>query len=173
MPMQPITAYNQCLLCGGKLKPEGPRLLICSQCGHHHYINPSPCNAVIIENEKGEILLVERKADPKKGYWDLPGGFIEPYETFEDSVKREIREELSIEIKIEKIVGVYNDTYLFQGVELPTLGVAVSAKIISGEPKASDDISSYQFFPKTEILNQKIAFPSVSQALSDYLTPTP
>jgi NAD+ diphosphatase len=167
--MNPISAYKHCLLCGGDLKSEGSRLLICASCGHHHYINPYPCNAVIIENELGEILLVERKLDPKKGYWDLPGGFIEPDESFEESVKREIREELNVEIDIKNIVGIYSDNYLFQGVIIPTLGVLAAAQITSGKLTPADDIASYKFFPKHVVLQQKIAFKSVEEGIKDYL----
>jgi ADP-ribose pyrophosphatase YjhB (NUDIX family) len=167
--MNPSDAYKHCLLCGSTLEKKEKRLLVCTNCGYHHYINPFPCNAVIIENEKGEILLVKRKFDPQKGYWDLPGGFIEPHENLETSAKREIKEELNIDITINKIVGVYQDTYIYQNIEVPTLGIAVSAKITSGELHVADDISGYQYFPKEQVLQQKIAFKSVEQAIKDYL----
>jgi ADP-ribose pyrophosphatase YjhB (NUDIX family) len=166
--MNPKDAYKHCLLCGGKLLVK-ETYFECSQCGHHIYNSPAPCNAVIIENNNGEILLVKRKIDPKKGYWDLPGGFIQPNEAFETSVKREIKEELGIEIEVKQIIGVYHDEYLFQNVFQPTLGIVVSAKILNGKLSASDDISSYKFFPKTEVLKQKIAFKSIAQGLENYL----
>jgi NAD+ diphosphatase len=167
--MNPNQAFKHCLLCGNLLNIEEPRLLVCSSCGHHHYINPNPCNAVIIENEEGKILLVERKIDPKKGYWDLPGGFIEPGENMEESAEREISEELNVEIKITGLVGTYHDTYIYQNVEIPTLGLVVSAKITKGTPTPSDDVSSYQYFAKDEILDLPLAFKSVKQGLTDYL----
>ena len=167
--MNPTIAFKHCLLCGNSLKVEGPRLLICSSCGHHHYINPAPCNGVIIENEQGEILLVKRKIDPKKGYWDFPGGFIDPDEDLEQSAKREILEELNVEIEVKSIIGTYSDLYVYQGVEIPTIGFVVSARITKGNPTPSDDISSYQYFPKNEVLNLPLAFKSVKEGLSDYL----
>jgi NAD+ diphosphatase len=167
--MNPTIAYKHCLLCGNSLKVEGPRLLICSSCGHHHYINPSPCNGVIIENEKGEILLVERKVDPNKGYWDFPGGFIDPDEDLEESVKREISEELNVEIEMRSIVGFYHDTYIYQAVEIPTINVVVSAQITKGTPTPSDDIAGYKYFAKNEVLNLPLAFKNVKQGLTDYL----
>jgi ADP-ribose pyrophosphatase YjhB (NUDIX family) len=167
--MNPTQAFKHCLLCGNSLNVEGPRLLVCSKCGHHHYISPNPCNGVIIENEKGEILLVERKVEPKKGYWDFAGGFINPDENLEESCKREIREELSIEIEVTSIVGSYSDIYVYQGVQIPTLGFVVTARIISGTPTPKDDISSYKFFPRDQVLDLPLAFKSVKQGLADYL----
>jgi NAD+ diphosphatase len=170
--MKPEDKLKYCSICGNKLDLRGPRLLVCTKCGYHHYVNPSPCNAVIIENDNGEILLVERGADPKKGFWDLPGGFIEPGESFDESVRREVREELNVEIEIGKFIGVYHDSYIYQDIEVPTLGLTVTAKITSGEPRATDDIASYKFFPKEEVLKQEIAFKSVEQGLRDYLNKT-
>jgi ADP-ribose pyrophosphatase YjhB (NUDIX family) len=51
--------------------------LACANCSLSYYLNPKPCTAVILVNDKGEYLLVERAVDPVKGYWDLPGGFVE------------------------------------------------------------------------------------------------
>lgn len=166
--MKPIVAYKFCPVCSLPLAQIEPRLLVCKK-GHKLYINPLPCNAVIIENENGEILLVKRKVDPKKGYWDWPGGFIEPNEDLEVSVKREIQEELQVEIEITGIVGVYSDHYLYEGIDYPTIGLVVSAKIISGKLKASDDISGFKFFPKSEVLKQKFAFNTIKTGLTDYL----
>jgi len=60
---------------------------------------PKPTVAVIIENEKGEILLEKRNVEPYKGFWCLPGGHIEFGEKVRDVAKRETLEETGIEIE--------------------------------------------------------------------------
>jgi NADH pyrophosphatase NudC (nudix superfamily) len=166
--MDPRTAYIFCPRCGNKLK-EIPEHLECTSCGFIFYINPIPCNAVVIENEKQEILLAKRKFDPKKGYWDLPGGFLKTGENYFESVKREIKEELHIEIKVTGIVGIYEDTYLFQNILNPTLLITAAAKILSGILKADDDVSDYKFFPREQVLQQKLSFSGIQKSLEDYL----
>lgn len=166
--MNPTKAYKFCPVCSNPLNLKEERVLVCKN-GHKLYINPVPCNAAIIENEIGEILLVKRKYDPNKGFWDWPGGFINPGENLEQSVKREIKEELNIEIEIDKIVGIYNDEYLYQGINFPTIGMVVSVKIVSGKISPSDDVSGYKFFPRSEVLKQKLAFKTIKQGISDYL----
>lgn len=68
------------------------------------YIGVS-AGAVII-NENGEILLTKRSQNAKneKGKWESPGGAVEFWETREDAVKREIKEELGIEIEITRVL---------------------------------------------------------------------
>ncbi len=168
--MELVNILKFCSKCKGDYKKENGRLFVCTNCGFKQYINPVPCNGVIIKNREDQIMLVKRKIEPKKGYWDLPGGFIEPGESFEESVKREIKEELNIEIEITKILGVYNDYYLYEGVKYPTLGIVVEAKMITDNIKAADDISSYKFFNKEEVLKQNLAFTSLRKSLNDYLS---
>lgn len=166
--MKPQDAYKYCQLCAGTLTPEND-YLVCTKCSYKHHFNPAPCNAVIIENDNNEILLVKRRVDPKKGYWDLPGGFISLGENLEESCKREIKEELGVEITVGNIIGTYADLYLYQNVEISTLGIVVSAKVISGTFSPADDITEYKFFPKEHVLEQNLAFKSVEQSLTDYL----
>nr|MBI5455719.1 NUDIX domain-containing protein [Candidatus Levybacteria bacterium] len=144
-------------------------MLRCKKCRFEFYINALPCNAVLIENEKGEILLVKRKFDPKKGYWDWPGGFLDSYESLKDSIKREIKEELGVKIELEKFVGAYSDTYLFQNINNPVIVLVMAGKI-KGEIKVSDDVSGYKYFSKKDIFKQKLAFASMRIGLRDYIT---
>ena len=58
--------------------------------------------AALVKNEQGQILLVN---SPWRG-WEYPGGLIEPGETFETALRREIREEAGVEVEIERFVGI-------------------------------------------------------------------
>jgi NADH pyrophosphatase NudC (nudix superfamily) len=166
--MSPKEAYKHCIRCGSTLTDK-QTFLQCSACGFKQFLGPTPSNGVILENEKGEILLVKRKGNPKKGWWDIPGGFIDGGESLEHSVQREIREELNIEVQMTGIIGVYEDTYLYQEINIPTILTIVSAKIISGVMQSSDDIAGFQYFSKDAVIKQEIAFPSVRQGIIDYL----
>lgn len=171
--MRPVDAFTFCPRCAAALLKRDPYLLVCSSCNHHFYINPLPTNAVIITNAKQEILLVKRKYPPMVGYWDLPGGFMHPFETIEESVQREVREELGVLVSVERIVGVYDDTYLFRGIKNGTISIVVTAILLSDAPFiAADDISGFEFFPKHMVLQQKIGFKSMRQAIKDYINQT-
>lgn len=55
---------------------------------------------------KGQILLVKRANEPSKGKWGIPGGRIELGETIYEAARREVLEECSVEIEIERVLDV-------------------------------------------------------------------
>ena len=62
--------------------------------------------AVVLDGRK--VLLIRRGADPLKGQWSLPGGGLETGERLEDGLRREVREEVGLEINILGLAGVYD-----------------------------------------------------------------
>ncbi|HSX09141.1 MAG TPA: NUDIX domain-containing protein [Candidatus Saccharimonadales bacterium] len=65
--------------------------------------------AAIID-DTGKILITKRgkKAKNERGKWEIPGGGVEFNETFETALKREIKEELDVEIEILELLGIYD-----------------------------------------------------------------
>lgn len=48
----------------------------CGVCGKWHYHNSKPCAGALVVRD-GKVLLAQRGVEPFKGYWDIPGGFLE------------------------------------------------------------------------------------------------
>ena len=71
----------------------------CQACHMELYFNPGTAVCALLTNDKDELLVVIRAHEPEKGMWDLPGGFVDPGETAEQAVHREISEELNIEVQ--------------------------------------------------------------------------
>ena len=161
--------YNFCSRCKGDLEEKSEKLLVCKKCKFHFYINPIPCNGLILENEKGEIVLIRRKYDPGKGMLDVPGGFVDIDENFDQSLVREIKEELGFELKDFKYLGSYKGRYLFQGINYYTVCATYTAKVLKEEFQALDDVGEIVKFKPNEIPMEEIAFQAVKDALSDYL----
>ena len=139
----------------------------CEKCGADFYVNPRPCNAIIITNSKGEILLTKRAFDPAAGLWDLPGGFIDIGETAEESVVREGREELGVTLEHIHYLCSGPDRYLFKGVNYHTLGFVFTARIAAGQtPTPHDDVAELCFFAPQHIPAQELACPILRSTIA-------
>lgn len=66
---------------------------------------------IITDKASGKILVTERGYGEFLGKWEFPGGKIEPGETREAALVRELREELAIDVKIEKFIGTVEYDY--------------------------------------------------------------
>ena len=62
------------------------------------------CGAAIVRD--GRLLLVKRRRAPEAGHWSLPGGKVDFVESVADAVKREIREEVGLEIELLRSLGI-------------------------------------------------------------------
>lgn len=165
-----ISKFKFCPSCRNKVKKISNRLIDCHSCGFHFYLNPCPTNALIIENNQEEILLVKRKFNPYKNMWDLPGGFLDFNETIEESVTREIKEEINIKINNFNYLGSFVDRYLYKGVNYHTICFIFYTKIdknLTFKPK--DDVAKLKFFPKNKIPWEEIAFKGIKKALKEYI----
>lgn len=69
--------------------------------------------AIILRERNGikELFATQRGYGDFKGGWEFPGGKLEPGETPEQCIEREIREELATEVKAEKVLGVVEYDY--------------------------------------------------------------
>ncbi|HXY18062.1 MAG TPA: NUDIX domain-containing protein [Candidatus Nitrosopolaris sp.] len=160
--------FKFCPRCGSQFGNKD-NLLKCPACGLSFYINPKPCTAVVMINEKGEYLLVKRAVEPGKGLWDLPGGFVEENETFEENARREVYEELGIDLSNQlHYTGSHTEPYSFQGVNYPTLAVCFVCKFPRGtKPKPADDVAEYKFFSPKSLPTESFAFEAMKRDFAD------
>lgn len=90
--------HQYCGSCGGQTQMvENDRARRCPRCGLTNYPRLSP--AVIVLVRRGEQVLLSRAHQFPEGLYSVQAGFVEPGETLEEAVAREVREEVSIEIK--------------------------------------------------------------------------
>lgn len=101
---------------------------------------------LLVQTEEG-ILLTKRAIDPYKGCWHIPGGTVYYKETLEDALKRVAKNELGVEVEVEKFMGFiyYPNLIQDQGFDWP-VGSAYLAKITGGKPSNSDQGEEVRFF---------------------------
>lgn len=115
--------------------------------------------AALVTNEQGEILLVK---SPWRG-WEYPGGLIEPGETFQQALHREVREESGVEIEITGFVGICKN------VEKDIVNIDFTAKYVSGDLTTSEE-STEVIWVTPERAMEIITFPLTKKRLANMLS---
>ncbi len=139
--------------------------LTCPHCGNimEKYRNPFPTVDIIIEMERGGIILIKRK-NPPFG-WALPGGFVDYGESLESAAVREAEEETSLKVALKYQLGAYSDPQ--RDPRQHTLSVVFVATA-TGEPRAADDAADVGIFDHNS-LPDSLAFDH-EKILLDYFS---
>ena len=96
--------HQFCGKCGGRTDPlEGERGRACAGCGLHFFPRVTPAIIVAVVRN-GKILLAQSSRFPT-AFYSVLAGFVEPGETFEECVHREIREEVGVEVENLRYFG--------------------------------------------------------------------
>lgn len=89
---------------------------------------------VIIENDKGEIL-VGKRLSAYSPWYSIPGGHLELGETFEAAAIKEVKEETGLDIKNLKVVAVTNNLKTYQSSGKHYVSVNLHTKDFTGVPQ--------------------------------------
>lgn len=108
---------------------------------------------VLVENQQGQVLLQKRS---DTGEWCVPGGALEPGETYIEAAARELREEVGIEVKDLKLFGLYSgddrEIHYPNGDVVYSLSVIFTAHEYTGVISDEDsEVLEHRFFNRDEI----------------------
>lgn len=167
---KPEAVIKHCPKCGSNnFYFQGEKSFLCDQCGFHFFINSAAAVAGLIENEKGELMLTIRAFNPNKGMLDLPGGFVDPFESAESAIAREIKEELNLDIIELSYLTSFPNEYIFSGYSVFTTDLAFICKVSGWENMhIKDDISDIRFVSENTIPWEEITAPSISNIIKSY-----
>lgn len=156
-----------CPRCKNELEENEEGHFLCPDCGFTFYRNPRPATSVVIK-EKGRVLLARRGIEPKKGKWDLVGGFLEYDEAPQECALRETKEETDLEVEVENFLGFYMDRYLDATNEIERSVLTTGFQVQRNKkkkPTPKDDVSELKWFD-LEDLPDELAFKNTSYFLN-------
>ncbi len=108
-------------------------------------VSPSSQSSQVAEGP--EVLLIKRGREPYKGRWAFPGGFIEEEETFEESARRELLEETTVEVGGLVFLGLYGDPGRDpRGRTITAAYYAVADRKKLAQPRGGDDADEARWF---------------------------
>jgi 8-oxo-dGTP diphosphatase len=123
----------------------------------------------IISYPQNRILLIKRSTPPFVGYWALPGGRVDPGETVEQTIVREVKEETGLDVTVINKVGEYHEQGVQGGAEYDYYPACFLVKVVGGEIKKQEsEIKEIKLFSLNAVPTA-LAFEH-AQMIKDYLT---
>jgi 8-oxo-dGTP diphosphatase len=146
-----LDGWRICPRCGGSLTHDAGHAR-CEACGERYWAGSVPGVQGLLERD-GRLLLARRALEPRRGHWDLPGGFLDEGEDPVDGLRREFREETGLDVEPVELLRIdiepYDDRYVFSVTWIVTA---------AGEAVAADDVEELRWFRPSELPGE-MAFP--------------
>lgn len=135
--------------------------LVCPECDHIEYQNPKIVN-VVVATYGDKFLFCKRNISPRKGYWTLPGGYMELGETLREGAAREAVEESGATVKPDALLAIYQPPSKSEVIMI------FRGEMTSAEMKAGIESQEVKLFTWDEIPWNELAFPFLKDALMAY-----
>jgi ADP-ribose pyrophosphatase YjhB (NUDIX family) len=166
--MQPAELFQFCPRCGAARAADNldQNPLRCAACGLVFYFNPTVAAAAFVFDAVGRILFIRRAKEPSAGKLGVPGGFIDFGESAENGVRREVREEVGLELDRLTFLASFPNMYLYREVSYPVVDLYFTAVATNPESaRALDAVAGIEWRLPAEVPDEEIAFPSLRAAL--------
>jgi ADP-ribose pyrophosphatase YjhB (NUDIX family) len=170
--MHVLDKFQYCPVCGSHaFDIHNEKSKQCRACGFIYYLNPLSATAAFILDSQGRLLVARRGKEPAKGTLDLPGGFVDMYETGEAGILREIREETGLELQAPRYLFSIPNRYRYSDMTLHTLDMFYCLQLPdSPAVRAADDVANLFWLPLEQVCPEDFGLQSISQAVARFLS---
>ena len=172
------THFRYCPKCGVEYRPadlhKASTSFRCAACEYEFFQNSSPAVTAVVASRArpAEIVLLTRTTAPGEGSLALPGGFLQYHEPPYDGVRREVSEEILVDIEVDRLLDSYLVDYQFRGAIVSVLELVFLARPIETNVDAirTNEASAVAYYDVRDVLrgSSQLAFPEQQQALRRY-----
>ncbi len=166
LPAEPRAQFRRCPRCAEALSRPGACPLVCASCGFTYYFNPAISAAGILLRGDGRALFIRRGHEPGLGLLAFAGGFVDAGETPELALRREVREEVGVELDAIEYLGSQPNTYDYRGVTYHVVDLIFVATIGDGVPRALDGVAAVEWHDPLTLDPGRLAFASMTWGLA-------
>jgi ADP-ribose pyrophosphatase YjhB (NUDIX family) len=166
--MRPTELFRFCPRCGAPRSVEniGQTPLKCSACNFTFYFNPTVAGACFIFDPSGRVLTIRREKEPSAGKLGVPGGFIDFGESAEEGMRREVREEVGLEVERVRFVVSFPNLYHYKDVVYPVVDLYFAADAIDPEAAiVGEAVTQIEWRALDDLPDAELAFESMRVAL--------
>ncbi len=166
---RPPDAFRHCPSCGSSAAAPGAIPFACSRCGFTFYFNPAVAAAVLVVAPDGRALFIRRGKEPARGKLAFVGGFVDPGESLEEALHREVREEVNVDLSEVRYLSSHRNDYAYRGLIYPVVDVFFVGRAARLDlAEARDGVESIIWLDPCAVDRADIAFPSMREALAVY-----
>ena len=112
----------------------------------------------VIEDGKGNVVLIKRKYPPFQGYYALPVGFVEKGENRKQALIREIKEETNLDIKIDYKIGIYEEEGRDPRGRIHSMAFKCTIINDISNLRSGDDSKEVELISKDKLKTMELAF---------------
>jgi 8-oxo-dGTP diphosphatase len=159
-----MTDLNFCVRCGHPLELRqtlGAMRPVCTQCGRVHFVDPKVAVGLVVADDHGRLLLVQRRHNPEQGRWSIPAGFVDAGEDPARAAEREGLEETGLRLEVTSLLEVYARVQASEGADIL---IVYAARVMGGDLQPGDDAIQAGFFDPTAL--PELAFTSTEKIVA-------
>jgi 8-oxo-dGTP pyrophosphatase MutT (NUDIX family) len=139
---------------------------VCGACEFQFYRNPAVATAALITDDQGRVLLTRRSRDPARGKLGMPGGFVDFGETAEAGLRREVREEIGLELDNLCFLTSWPNDYHYGGILYPTVDLFFVSRVPSfSAARPLSEVAGLEVCDPRSLAPADMAFDSMRHAL--------